>query len=299
MDTIKRAYLQLHFAILLWGFTAILGDLIQLSAFWLVWWRVGLASLGLAMVPSIWSHIRVLSRSMLFKFFGIGVLIALHWLTFFGAIKYANASITLVALSTTAFFTSFIEPLFFRVRLRRLDVFFGIAVIPGMMLIASDLSGDMLLGFGVGLISAFLSALFAVLNKKMVDEVEPRTITFLELFSSWLFLTLMIPLVWSGSVEWIPARMDWVYLVVLAFICTNWAFTLHLRALKFISAFTANLIINLEPVYGIALAALILKDYQDVNPSFYLGVLMVIACVVAYPIVIKRQRRSTAAVGTG
>lgn len=289
----NKAYLQLHIAIFLWGFTAILGDLISLSAFWLVWWRVGLTSVTLLLLPDVRRALSSLTIKLVGVYFFVGVLIALHWLTFFGSIKYANASIALVAMATASFFTAFLEPLYFRYKVKAIEVLFGFLIVPGMMLIVNDLEGDMLLGLGIGLISAFLAALFAVINKKYVDQTDPKAITFVELFSSFVFLSILAPCVHICiDSQWLPIELDWFYLVVLAVICTCLAFIIHLYALRHISAFASNLAINLEPVYGIVLAGLLLDDFDELSPKFYLGVALILLCVLAYPAVIKRKALS-------
>ena len=280
----KKAYLQLHIAIFLWGFTAILGDLISLSAFWLVLWRVAITSATLILLPGVRKSILQLTRKLFGVYFMVGALIAIHWVTFFGAIKYANASVGLVAMATVSLFTAFIEPLYFKRKIRTAEVLFGLLVIPAMLLIVKDLQSDMRLGLGIGLISAFLAAMFAVINKKYVEETDPQAITFVELFSAFLVLAVMSPIVYTNydSIWW-PVGLDWIYLLILAVLCTCVAFILHLYALKHISAFASNLAINLEPVYGIILAGFLLGDFEELNYSFYLGVVIILLCVIIYP----------------
>lgn len=292
MNTTSKAYLYLHISVFLWGFTAILGDLISLSAFWLVWWRVLITSFSLLLGGRVVRDIQKIPKPQLYRFIFVGVLIALHWLTFFGAIKYANASIALVAMSTTALFTSFIEPFFFKVNINRINILFGLAMIPGMLFIVQGIDDHMLIGLFIGLLSAFLAALFAVLNKLYIHQSDPATITFVELGSSWLFLSILSPATWIlfDDTHFIPFGLDWVYLLVLALMCTTLTFILHLKALKYVSAFVSNLIINLEPVYGIALAALILGDYKELNVQFYVGVVIILLLVVLYPIVLGRMK---------
>lgn len=285
----SRAYLYLHIAVFLWGFTAILGDLITLSAFWLVWWRVGITSSSLLLIRRTRRHLHGLSARTLAIYAGIGILIALHWLTFFGSIKYANASIALVAMSTTALFTAFLEPIYGKQKVRSVDILFGISVVPAMLLIVKDLDYQMTIGLGIGLLSAFLASVFAVLNKHYIHDSEPDAMTFVELGSSWLFLSIMIILVWhlNGDMNWWPKGLDWVYLIILALVCTNLTFILHFQALRHITAFVSNLVINLEPVYGIIMAAIILGDHEELHPSFYIGVLLILSLVITYPLADK------------
>ena len=285
----KKAYLQLHTAIFLWGFTAILGDLISLSAFWLVLWRVGITSATLILLPGVRRSLLTLTRRLFGIYFLVGALIAIHWITFFGAIKYANASVGLVAMATVSLFTAFIEPVYFKRKIRSAQVLFGLLVVPAMLLIVKDLEGDMRLGLGIGLISAFLAAMFAVINKRYVEVTDPQAITFVELFSAFLVLVVLSPVVYLNyDTQWWPIGLDWIYLVVLAVLCTCVAFILHLYALRHISAFASNLAINLEPVYGIILAGALLGDFEELTFSFYIGVAIILLCVIVYPRFSKR-----------
>ncbi len=288
MGPVKRAYLELHLAVLLFGFTAILGDLIQLSALLIVWWRVLLTSLSLLLVIRIGALLRTMPRRLLLQFMGIGVLVALHWVAFYGAIKLANASIALVCMATTSFFTSLIEPLITRQPLKRYELLLGLLIIPGMALVVNGAELSMVSGIWVGLAAAFLAALFATLNKLLISEADEKSITFLELGSAWLFLSLVVPVyaVWGPeeALRMWPTPADWGYLFVLALLCTTLAYILALRALHHLSAFASNLTINLEPVYGIALAWFLLDDRQELDADFYLGGLIILVAVLSYPL---------------
>lgn len=292
MNERKKAILSLHFIVFLWSFTAILGDLISLSAFWLVWWRIGITCLSLFFLPNVIGPIRSLPNKLIVVYAVVGVLIAIHWITFFGAIKYANASIALVAFSLTAFMTAILEPLMTRTSIDYLDLGVGIAVVPGMMLILGELPTDGLVGFLIGLVSAFLAALFAVINKMNVTKVGAKSITLLELGSAWIFMTLCIPVAIyiQPDATMLPTGIDWIYLLILALMCTTLAFIWHLEVLKHMTAFVSNLIINLEPVYGIILAMIILDDKAELTNRFYIGVVLLMLVVAIYPLVKKRLR---------
>ena len=173
MNPTRRAYLELHLAVLLYGFTAILGDLIQLSALVLVWWRVMIVTVTLFFVVRAVSLMRALPHSLLLKFAGVGILVGLHWLCFYGSIKLANASISLITMATTSFFTALLEPLFLRRKLRFLELALGLLIVPGMMLIARGAEPGMYAGIVVGLLSALLAASFSVFNKLLIDRAEP------------------------------------------------------------------------------------------------------------------------------
>jgi len=281
LNTTQRAYLELHFAVLLFGFTAILGDLITLSALVLVWWRMGITTASIPLLTKIKARLSTLPRSLILRYMSIGVLVALHWICFFGSVKLANASISLICMATTSFFTALIEPLVFRRALKWDELSLGLLMIPGIMLIVNNTEGAMILGILVGLMSAFLASLFAVLNKQLVDEAEPLTITFLELGSGWLFLSLVLPcyFYFNQEMTFLPQGYDWLWLIVLALLCTTLAYVLSLRALKHLSAFSSTLTINLEPVYGILLAWLLLDDAQELSPQFYVGCLLIIGAI--------------------
>ena len=296
MDVTKRAYLELHFSVFLWGFTAILGDLIQLSALVLVWWRVLITPVSLFFLLRSFRVFRAMPGKLVLQFMGIGVLVALHWLAFYGAIKLANASVALICMATASFFTALLEPLLLRQRMKGYELFLGILIIPGMALIANNLDFSMLTGFWAGLAAALLAATFSTLNKKLIARAEPVPITFLELGSSWIFLTLMLPFFIRANPAtgfW-PTWTDLAYLMVLSLLCTTLPYVLSLRALKHLSAFAANLTINLEPVYGIALAWIILKENEELSSGFYFGVLIILVAVFSYPIVKKKVEKLSA-----
>ena len=288
----KRAYWELHLAVLLFGFTAILGDLIQLSALMLVWWRVLITSSSLSPWAAVGKLARQMPVSMLLGYAGIGVLVALHWLTFYGAIKLANASVSLVCLATTSFMTALIEPLVVGRPFRWQELGLGFLIVPGMVLVVNGLEVSMLAGVWVGLISALFVSIFTALNKRFVTRATPVQITFIELGSAWVFLSVvllfMLLLGFDPGPLWPERQVDWVYLLLLALLCTNVAYLLSIRALKHISAFASTLTINLEPVYGIVLAWWLLGDGDELDASFYWGGFIIILAVFAYPL-LKRK----------
>ncbi len=228
---------------------------------------------------------------MLLKYTGIGVVVGLHWMTFFGSIKLANASVTLVCMATTSFFTSLLEPLILGRKVRLYEIVLGVFIIPGMILVANNIEVSMMAGVWVGLSSALLASLFSILNKKLISKASELDITLIEMSSAWLFISIVIFVMTlrSGTMpEIMPSPTDWVYLFILALLCTTFAYVLALRSLHHLSAFASNLTINLEPVYGIILAWLILNDSEDVTLGFYLGGLIIIASVFSYPFFRKR-----------
>jgi len=294
MDNIKKAYLELHVAVLLFGFTAILGDLIQLSAVMIVWWRVLITCISLLYFVQFGIKFRSIPRDKIFKFLGIGVLVALHWITFYGAIKLSNASVALICFASTSLFTSFLEPIILGRPIEKLQVVMGLMIIPGMWLIVNTVDAAMMNGIYVGLLSALLAAIFSTLNKRLIDDADSYSITFLELGSAWIFISLLVPvLIWNGTeIQFWPVGTDWTYLLILALLCTTLAYILSLKALKYVSAFVANLTINLEPVYGILLAIILLNDHKELSTRFYVGVVLISAIVFSYPLIKKRMKNS-------
>ena len=286
MTEAQGAYLKIHIAVLLAGLTAILGDLIELSAIVLVWWRVFITSISLLFFIRFGQKLKEIPRPLILKYMGIGLIIALHWIAFFGSIKYANASIALICMATTSFFTAFIEPLITKRPIRIYEIILSLMVIPGMILIVNNTELSMKLGLWLGLLSAFLASIFVILNKALVTKADPMSITFLELGSGCLMISLILPFYfWNNetAIFW----PDWTslgYLVILAICCTTIANVIALQALKHISAFVSNLSYNLEPVYGIILAWLILNENKELTANFYWGCLIIILAVFSYPI---------------
>jgi len=290
MQPRRRAYIELHIAVILFGFTAILGDLISLSAIVLVWWRVLITSLSLLLLIRVGKLFRDVPRDKLWKLAGIGVLVGIHWITFYGSVKLANASIALVCFATTPFFTAFIEPLISKQRIKWVDVALSLLVVPAMILIVNSTDLGMMPGIWIGLFSALVIAFFAAFNKKMVGVADELSVTFIELGSACLFISIILPFYFifsEGSTFW-PTKIDWVYLLVLALLCTTFAYVLALRSLRHISAFASNLTINLEPIYGVVLAIFILKENEELSLSFYIGALLLMLTVFFYPLISKR-----------
>lgn len=289
MGNTRTAHWQIHACVFLWGFTAILGKLISLPALALVWWRMLLVSAALLLLPRVWSGLRALPPRLLRAYAGIGVLVALHWLTFYGAIKLANASVAVTCIALAPVFLALVEP---RIAGRRLDwreLLFGLAVVPGVAMVVGGVPRGMHLGIVVGVLSALLVALFGAWNKRLVDRADPLTVTCLELGAGMLFLgavaavgALVLPS--SAPVMPMPGPRDAALLLVLALACTLLPFALSLVALRRLSAFQAQLAVNLEPVYAIVLAVLLLGEQRELTQTFYAGVALVLAAVFAHPL---------------
>ena len=290
MTKIQRAYLELHIAVLLFGFTAILGNLIQLSAIVLVWWRVLLACGVFIAFGKIFSKIRLLPKKLIWQYIAIGGLVALHWLAFYAAIKLSNASVALICLATTSFLSAILEPLMTRQPIKKHEIALGIVIIPAMIFVAGSLPSSMTAGLVVGLMSAVFVVVFSILNKKLITRADPLSISLLELGGALVFLTLLLPFFFKiePTAAFLPSPTDWIYLLVLAVLCTNVAYLLATRTLRHLSAFATNLTINLEPVYGIMLAVVILKENKQLSAAFYIGAAVILAAVLSYPFLDSR-----------
>jgi len=286
-----RAFLHLHVAVFLFGFTAILGALIDLNAIVLVWWRLLLTCLSLLLLARVWRQLPSIARSDLWILLGIGCLVALHWVTFFASVKLANASVALVCYSTTALFTAVLNPFFSKQKISQWEILLGILVIPGMALVVQGVTVEMQLGVWVGLLSAFLIALFTLGNKQMVARYDPLLLTLVELAAGLGLISAIgvIALLFDFQFQFWPQSSDWIFIVILALLCTTLGYVLQLKALRHISAFVANLAMNLEPIYGILLAYFILQENQELSLKFYLGVLLILAAIFIYPILRKRK----------
>ena len=301
MTPTSKAYLQIHFCVLLWGFTAIIGKLITLPALPLVWARMLIVVVALALLPRIWRGLRAMPSRLVWSYAGIGVLVALHWLTFYGAIKLANASVGATCMALATVFTAMVEPWLARSRFSRRDFALGIAVLPGVALVVGGVPGDMRIGIAVGAVSALFVALFGSLNKRLVDHGDPLTVTALELGAGTLALTALAPLMpffpidavaeaFAGDLMVLPGGRDIVLLLLLSLACTLLPFALSLVALRQMSAFAAQLAINLEPIYAIVLAIVLLGEQRELGPMFYAGVAIILASVLLHPLLVKPRR---------
>ncbi|MFD0861240.1 DMT family transporter [Sungkyunkwania multivorans] len=291
MPNVKlKNYLHLHFIVFIWGFTAVLGALITIDAIPLVWYRMLMASGFIFIFIYIRKIPLKIPKRVLFGFLFAGLLIALHWLTFFKAIKVSNVSITLAMMSTGAFFTAIMEPFFYKRKVIWYELFFGLVVIFGLLIIF-NIEADHTLGIIYGLISAFLSAVFSIINGKFAKEHNASVISFYELLGGMGFISIYLALNGDFSIDLfkLPA-MDWVWLVMLASVCTAYAFIASVAVMKYLSPYTVMLTINLEPVYGILLAFVVFGEKEQMSHEFYLGAVIILLTVIANGIVKNSKR---------
>ncbi|MEQ8419526.1 MAG: DMT family transporter [Arenibacter algicola] len=283
-------YLHLHFIVFVWGFTAVIGKLITIDALPLVWYRMLMASLIILAYMLIRKfQLKVSPKTLLMLILG-GIVVSLHWVTFFMAIKVSNVSIALATMSTGAFFTALLEPFWYGRKMVGYELVFGLIVMLGLYIMFRVETG-FLNGILLALVSSFLSATFSLINGKLTQEQRPSVISFYELGSGVLFLSIY--LVFSGSFDQKFFQLsvnDWMYIFILASVCTAYAFIASVKILKYISPYTVMLTINLEPVYGIILAFLLLGESEKLNPLFYVGALLILTTVVANGILKNRKK---------
>jgi len=289
---LKLSLLQLHAAVFLWGFTGVLGRTIQLNAVVLVWYRLLITVLTLLLWLFATRQLPRLHRQTVLQLLGIGALVALHWVLFYGSIKCSNVSITLTCLSSAGFFTALIEPLLLRKTIQLREVGLGCLGIFGIILIF-HFDPSYQLGIVIGLGAAITSVIFSILNKQMLEKVPPKPMIMYELGGGWLVLSLFMPVLYGYQphMQWYPALSDWLWLLLLSWLCTIVAMDLSLKALKHLSVFTQNLTLNLEPVYGMILAFAIYHENQLLSKGFYVGFgLIVLSVLLQMRFVVKKHQ---------
>lgn len=277
----KKAFIQLHIAVLFAGFTAILGRLIDLNEGMLVLYRMLLSALTLAIILFFRKELIKISFKNILMLFGIGAIIALHWVTFYGSIKYSNVSVSVTCLSAIGFFTSFLEPLITKRKLDTTEVLLGLLAIAGIYLIF-NFYPEYKTGIIFGILSALLACLFSIFNKKILRNFSSQIVTLYEMAGGFIALCFILPFYFRffPPEYFLPTLSDWMWLLVLAWICTVFAFILSLNALKKISAFTVNLSYNLEPVYSIILAFIIFNENKFLGTGFYLGFSLILLAII-------------------
>ena len=285
-----KSYLHLHLIVFIWGFTAILGALITLDALPLVWFRMLFAVAFIAVYIYYKKLPLKVPPKILLQFLFSGFIIALHWFTFFHAIKISNVSITLACLSTGALFASILEPILFGKKIVPYEVFFGLIVVAGLYIIF-NVEGTYLWGMVTALTSAFLSALFAVINSRLVKSYDATVISFYELSGGVVFFSFLLLFFGSFSTDFFQlSGKDLGYLLILSSVCTAYAFIASTSVMKFLSPYTVMLTINLEPIYGIILAVLIFEDKEKMSFEFYIGAVIIIVTVLSNAIIKSRTK---------
>lgn len=282
----------MHIAIFLWGFTGLLGKLIDLNEGLLVWYRLLFSAITIAGILIYRKALPKLSFRELMKISGIGILVMLHWVAFYGSIKLSSISVAMICLSSIALFASIIEPLLNRTKFDYVEIIFSLFAVTGIALIYhSDLSASK--GIIVGIIAALLSAVFSTFNKMITSKYESLTISLVELSSGFVFLTLLFPLYFKiqPTEKFLPNGTDLFYLLILSLACTVLTWVLSLQALRKVSAYTMGLALNLEPVYGILLAILFAGEGKIMNRQFLLGAIIIFLTVLIHTFYKAREKR--------
>lgn len=289
-------YFKLHFIVFLWGFSAILGKLVAIPAVEMVFFRAILAAAGMAVVILFTNGTFRVAAPDLYRMLAIGMIVALHWLAFFGSARVSNVSVSLVGFATNSLWAAFLEPWFNNTRLKKFEVVLGLIVLTGLYVIFS-FDFQYRLGLLLGVFAGFTSALFSVFNARLVKRVPARTITFYEMTGVFVSIALFLPLydmLWAGpgGLRLQPSAFDWLFIALLAGVCSVYAYTVAVELMKRVSVFLIQLTLNLEPVYGIVMAVIIFGEKEKMNVNFYVGTLIIMGAVAAYPLLRKKFDRT-------
>jgi drug/metabolite transporter (DMT)-like permease len=289
-------YLKLHFIVFLWGFSAILGKLVSIPTVEMVWYRSILAAIGMGVVIWFTKGTFKISRHDGMKLLGIGFIVSLHWMAFFGSARVSNVSVSLVGFATNSLWAALLEPWFNKTRIKKYEVLLGMIVISGLYIIFS-FDFEYKLGLLLGIFAGFTSALFSVFNSKMVKRISARSITFYEMTGVFVGTGIFLSLyqyTLTSDLSWplLPGRMDFLYIAILAAVCSVYAYAVAVELMKRISVFMIQLTLNLEPVYGMMMAVVIFGQQEKMNLNFYMGTLVILGAVITYPFVKKRFERT-------
>lgn len=288
----NKNLLILHFTVLIWGFTGILGALISVDSVQLVWYRVLIASVTLFIYFKISGLSLKVTRKEFLQFFFTGSIVALHWILFFQAIKVSTVSVTLVCLSSFTLFTAILEPIIKRTAIQISDIFIGLVIIAGIYLIFK-FESNYTEGIILGLSAAVASSLFSIMNSNFAKKSDARVIGFYELSGAFFWITIYRLFDHSLFQErFLLSVSDWVYLMILGTICTALAYIAGVSVMRTLSAFRVALISNLEPVYGIILAFIFFGHKETMSVGFYAGSALILGAVFLYPVYKKRRSRS-------
>ena len=289
-----KHHIVLHVIIFIWGFTAILGKFIDADAFVLVWYRVLIAFVSLfAFLLLLKRNIKVSSSKNLLKILGVGVIVALHWLFFYLAIKVSTASLAIICLSTTTLHVAWLEPWIMKRKPLFIEFALGMVIIVGILLITTKNNSEAdLLGITYGLIAALLAALFSTFNAKLVQSEKSSKITLYEMLSATIVMSLLLLFLEGYTWESLSISMNDFYLLLfLGIICTSVAFLVTVEITKFLGAFTVSLSINMEPIYTLGLAIILLNEHQSLNLTFYTGATMIVLAVFGNAYLKRRLRK--------
>ena len=288
----KKAYTQLHLAVLLAGLTGILGRLITLNELMIVCYRLLLTVLSMWVLFSWRKKIESLSVGLIVRIMAVGMIAGLHWLSFYGAIKYANVSIALVCFSAIGFFTALFEPLILKKSLNFIELLLGLMTLAGVYIIF-HFDTRYTVGIAIGLVSALLAALFPIFNRELLKKTNVESMLVWQQLGGFLFMAVLIPVYQTtfSSFRLLPTTADLLWLLVLSWVCSVWAFQLSGAALQKLSAFTVNLSYNLEPVYGILLAFIFFREDQLLSGGFYVGLALILLALGLHALLVYAKNK--------
>lgn len=283
---------MLHFTVFVWGFTAILGELISLEALPLVWYRMLFAAVSLFFYLIYMKRKFNVGKNKILTLLGIGAMVGLHWLFFFASIKASTVSVALVCLSSATLFTSLLQPLLRREKIQLLEILIGVIILCGIFLIF-HFETQYTEGILWGLSAAFMASFFTILNEKVVKTTKAGIISFYEMIGGFALMTLVILLFTdkASALDFNLSKEDYIYLIILSTVCTAFAYVLGVRVMEKLSAYTVVLTTNLEPIYGIILAFLFFGETEKMTPGFYLGGLIILLGVFLYPIFNRKRAK--------
>lgn len=283
--------IRLHLIVLIFGFTGILGKLIELPSEMIVLYRTSIACLALGLLIIFGKSMIKTEGRVKLKWFFTGFIVGLHWFFFFESIKLSTVSVALVALSSTALFTAVLEPLITKRKMKLYEILFSLLIICGMVVILR-FEFQYIKGISFGLISAFLASLFTVLNSRFVVNQSSVNISFYELLGGACFIMMLISVINSDSLAIFPSVSDIIYLMILAIVATALAFVVSISVMRKLSPFTVSLTINLEPLYGIILAVLIFGQEELMSIGFYIGFILILSTILANAVLKKREKKA-------
>lgn len=282
-------YLKLHFVVFLWGFTAIIGKLVTIPSVEMVFYRTLLAAIGMCAVIIVMRGSFKVSSSDLIKLILTGFIVAFHWITFFASGRISNPSTSLVGFATCSLWAALLEPLVKKSKIQVVEVGLGVVVIIGLYIIFS-FNFQYPLGLFLGILSGLTCAIFAVINSQLVSRVSSLTITFYEMIGACLGVVIFLPFYknqWAldGVLRLVPTLTDWMWIGILSLVCSVYAYAVAINLTRKLSVFFIQLTLNLEPVYGIILALFVFGEQEVMNWNFYLGTVVILGAVLAYPLV--------------
>jgi len=282
-----KFHILLHVIIFMWGFTGILGKLIHLDAYYIVWHRVliALVALGIALV-FMRKPLKPANFKSFLKIAGVGLFVVLHWMTFYKSIQLSTASLGILCLSTATLHVTWLEPIIMKRKFSWIEFLLGSLVIYGIYFVSSDFDANDKEALIYGLLSALFAALFSVFNAKLAQDTPSYQITFYEMVSALVFLTIVLIFQGDFTAELFQMTLsDFLWLLFLGIMCTSFAFLATIEVVKRLGAFTVSLSINLEPVYTILLAIAILNEDEMLGSHFYIGSAVIVVVVIANAVI--------------